>query len=214
MNYRTFHYIFLVLLFTATYLFGLADVKNKATTSYQEDAYNVYWYGKIAFSATDSTNNIWTKALWIGDSNLDVEDGVIQMWGNAASGIDVNAYLEGSGSVYDASFSSFVTDTKLDALGSATPVLTGLQRSFIGGSGTLADSTALNLSSDCEFLRLKFDGQAGNPATAVIYFVVTIPKKPASQYGGPIVVKTNRLNPTTATLPAYGKVGHLNSARD
>lgn len=192
-------------------VFGLADVKNKATTSYQEDEYNVYWYGAISFSADDSTNDIWTKALWIGDCDLVNNTGLIQVWGNAASGIDVNVHVEGSGSLYDASFFVDRIDTLLDAAGAAAP-----KKALLGLAAvtTSVNSPRIDKSARCEYLRLQFDGQAGNPSTAVIYFIVRIPKKANKEHGGATIHASNRLQSTVATQPAYGKTGSLNPARD
>ena len=203
--------VILLLVSAGQSAFALADVKNKATTSYQEDAYNVYWYGAISFSTSDSTNDIWTKAFWIGDNDLANRDGSIQVWGNAASGIDVNVYVEGSNSLYDASFVADRVDTLLDAVGSATPKLALLGKAAITTSGT---TPVTDKSTRTEFLRMQFDGQAGNPATAVIYFIITIPKKPSKDYGGPVINPTNRLQSTVTTLPAYAKTGALNPQRD
>lgn len=192
-------------------LFALADVKNKATTSYFEDDQQIVWYGKVAFSTGDSTNDIWTKALWIGDCDLTAQEGTLQIWGNAASGADVNVFIEGSNSLYDASFLAHRVDTVLDAVGSATVKITLVGSSYIA---TTKNTPVKDHATRCEYLRLQFDGQAGNPSTAVIYFTLRIPKRnDVKTTAGSAVYPGNRLQSTTATLPTYGKSGSLNQGR-
>lgn len=206
---------FILLLFASFAVFGLADVKNKATTSYIEDDHQIVWYGYVAFSTGDSTNDIWTKALWIGDCDLLNFEGSLQIWGNAVASADVNVFIEGSNTLYDAAFLVHRTDTLLDARGAAAPAITLVGKAYITGSSAATGATPdPDNATRCEYLRLQFDGQSGNRSTVIIYFCLRIPKRAKTVTAAAQATVINRIQSTTATLPTYGKLGQLNPARD
>lgn len=211
-----FTWILAILVMTLISALNAADTVNGDTTSYVEDDYNYYWYGKVTFAAGNATDDIWSHTFDVSDCELWEKKGTIQVWGNAASGIDVNVYVEGSNTLYDDAFEAFRTDLNLDAAGANAGKL-----AFIGGSdiftgdtvvvannGTDQEELAFDAASSCQYLRLQFDGQSGNPAGAVIYYSIKIPKRIVGRAS-----TGNKLAATTATLPTYGKRSTLTTGR-
>ena len=174
-------------------LFALAD-DDSSTVSTIEVPGGVIYYGTISFSTADSTNNIYTQAMektWLIPK-------VLQVYGNAASGIDVNLFLAGSNHLDLTYFAAGFTDPNLDALGSATPkmvaldqyygFITGLAadlpnvtRSALGAGDTTGSNWAVPYDDPAmkgRYIVLKADGQTGNPSTATITFYLYCEYKP------------------------------------
>lgn len=178
-------FIFLfVLLFTAFNSFA-ADVANDTVNVIEGDDY-VLFYGIVQYSATDSTDNITTRAIM--GSQLDWENSTLRMWGNAASGIDVNAFVLGGGDNDLTYMTNVYTQTAFDAAGAATPkVWYALKDTILTTRVTFIDPVAYE-----RYKVLKFDGQADNPATATITWYWFVPKKErAPKRGAYIIVDTD-----------------------
>ena len=154
-------------------LFALADVAND-TVFVTEGKNEVIFFGTVQFTATDSTNNITTKAI-SGDGYLDWENAHLRVWGNAASGIDINVFILGGATLDLTYMSSTYTQTAFDDEGTATP------SAWYAFKDTINDGPAIVWWSDPCYLErfkvLKFDGQAGNPQTADISWYLVVPKK-------------------------------------
>jgi len=166
-------FVSLVLVFTLqTSLFALADSAN-VTISVIEGTEYVTFYGTVAFSANDSTENITTQA--IEGRALDWQNAILRTYGNAASGIDVNVFIMGGASLDLTYMTSIYTHTVFDAIGDATAEM------WWAFKDTLAAYTAnpwfVDPVAEERYKVLKFDGQAGNPQTAIIYWFLQVPKK-------------------------------------
>ena len=111
--------VLLIMLFQSP-VFALADVANKSIDTIIEDDFQVTFMDSVHFTLTDSTNNLTTVA--IEDAGwLDWENATLRVYGNAASGIDVNVTLLGGGSLDLTYMGAEMTQTEFDAAGSATP---------------------------------------------------------------------------------------------
>lgn len=195
-----------VVIFFSSLTWG-ADTVNGDSASYVEDEYGYTWYGKVTFAAGNKENDIWSHAFDASDIDLLDNRATIQVWGNAVSNIDVNVFVEGSNTLWDTAFVAFRTDVGLDAAGAKSGKL-----AIIGGADIFAADTVVSggkntqeflahdAASHCQYLRLQFDGQTNNPAGAIIYFSVRLPKRIVGRTSR----ATNKLSATTATLPTYG----------
>lgn len=159
--------LFLVISIITTAWASLADVENK-TAEFIEAKDHVIFYGTVTFSETDSTNNLYTQAMYVGDCDFQTTYGALHIWYPAFSGApatqrDVHIFIEGyiypSATLRDATYfksTSATADPQLDLDLSADT------------AGALLDtlgviSGALDIALTSEWIRLRFDGQAGNP---------------------------------------------------
>lgn len=135
---------------------------------------SVIYYNTTGFSSTTLTDDLRTKAMYIGDRDRS-EPIMIEIYGNAAASIDVNAFAWGSLSVpasgdslSTGDFLVGTTNSDLDALGAATVLIDTLEV-----VGAVTDDHVDN----ADWIYLEFDGQSGNPATATITWRISVQKK-------------------------------------
>jgi len=167
--FRLFFISTLIVLFSVFSAFG-ADADNEGTYQVNVLPGGVLYTITVAYGATDSTDDLHTKAipLWYADPiNKPI---VVQAWGNAATNIDVNVDCEFSNELNDTQFIASVLD--FDALGAAAAVMHVFNPGGNAAFDSRTDSTALNL-----YMRFECDGQTANPQTAEIYFKVWVPAK-------------------------------------
>ena len=174
----------LVVALVSTVWAALADVANK-TASYEEYDDHVVFYGSVTFSATDSTNNLYTQAMYVGDCDFQTTYASIHIWYPAitvapATSRDVQVFFEGytypSGTARDGTYfksTSATVDPQLDLdLGADTA------GALFDTVGVNAGATDIALTS--EWIRLRFDGQAGNPGALggnTYYWAIKVFKK-------------------------------------
>ena len=164
--------------------FALADVENK-TASSVEAADHVIFYGNVTYSATDSTNNLYTQALYVGDCDFQTTRGSLHIWypafANApATARDVQVHLEGyiypSATARDATYFASISST-------VDPTLDLDLAADTAGAlfDTLGVHTgALDVALNSEWIRLRFDGMAGNPGSQggnSFYWSIKVSKK-------------------------------------
>ena len=152
-----------------------ADVPNKTVSVIEGNNY-VLFYGTIAFSATDSTDNLTTQA--VTSSWLDWENSTLRCNTNEASGIDVNLFVLGGGNKDLTYFSSLYTQTVFDDINTATRAWYALKDTLLDTSNAV--TWFVDPVAGDRYKVLKFDGQAGNPATAIVYWYWWLPKKPGA----------------------------------
>jgi hypothetical protein len=177
--------LLLVIAFMPAALFGtLADVKNKAV-SVRETTLDVQFYGTTSFSATDSTNNLYTQSMYIGDCNA--EHAFIR-----AYDVSCTAPITDSVDVY-VEFSDDNTTWKAGT--NASGKVLGLLRNAVMQADTLDRVTGVQDVSffTWKYMRLKFDGLAGNNKANKVYWAVQLWKKVA----GPVIPKAARYKDNT-----------------
>lgn len=130
----------------------LADVANKSVGIIEGDTYIVY-YGSTTFSATDSTSNLTTRAMYVGDSNESY--GTIRVWCTNGTGTeDVNGFLLYSNYTLDLTYFTGNTDAGLDQ------IQTTAKFDSVGCIKSGANDLFLN---GARWMVFKMDGQSGNP---------------------------------------------------
>jgi len=127
-----------------------ADATNQ-TVSYIEDDYTVLYYGTATFGAAGGTDNCYTQLMRIDFLDLTTYPATIQIWCTDVTGTeDVNGFIQFSNTVYDSTFKELGTDTGLDQIQTTVKF----------------DTVGVCLGVKCYgavYMRLKLDGQAGNP---------------------------------------------------
>lgn len=168
------HFLLLAMLFGLFVLtqnaFALADVANDTVSVIETDDSFIF-YGIVQFTATDSTNDITTQA--IQSEYCDWSNAVINIYGNAVSGADVNVYLRGGSSLDLTYIASVYTQTTLDAKGAAAPTTWFAFKDTVTASKVVFTDPVAGLP----YKVLEFDGQAGNKSTVDITWFLTVPKK-------------------------------------
>jgi hypothetical protein len=152
-----------------------ADTPNSGTASVSiKDGYVVYSF-TVAFSATDSVDNLTTKAFSLAFADRFNQPICVVAYGNAVAANDVNIALFTSNFTV---LTTFVTSTcLLDAVGSATGVqdlVGGVQDS--AGVAEWAGATGLYGIIQC-------DGQTGNTSGCEVYIKVFVPARPGLTQG-------------------------------
>ena len=175
--------ILLVISIITTAWATLADVENK-TASFVEHKEYVIFYGSVTFSVTDSTNNLYTQAMYIGDCDFQTTRGALHIWYPAFSGApatarDVHVFLEGyiypSATKRDATYFKSTSGTVDPQLDLDLAADTGA--ALFDTVGVV--SGALDIALTSEWMRLRFDGQAGNPGAQggnTYYWSLKVPK--------------------------------------
>ncbi len=137
--------------------FGLiaGDNYNQQTFVQESEKRLIY---RVSFTMTDSTGNYYSKRMYIGDAN--VNDGHIQIvQTNEAGTEDVDYTLQFS---YDGkTFTSSSADDELTQVGTST----------VSDTLGIVDGSNDNNFHNFPFMRLKADGQSGNPQTTVTVYV-------------------------------------------
>lgn len=197
-----FNFIFLLLallLLIATPLYSaVADDDSVAITATRTED-GVIFTCTFEYSTSDSTANLYSKAIDV--TWLTPEDGVLQVYGNAATGIDINLFMGGANSLDLTYFTFTLTDPNLDALGSATAKLVKLDQyyGFVDSLGNISRTvTSVNKATDTSasssdqyvvekypdpsfdsrYLVFKADGQTGNPSTATLTLILKLKFRP------------------------------------
>lgn len=188
------------ILMMATPALALDDHKNSGTVYVFEDDYQVTFYGVMAGTGMnpDSTTNWYTKGLYIGDCNTAHAfiGAITSEYAATAVTIDVNVYTEHASWMG----STEVWRPGLVAGGICLDQLTGdnatLQADTLdnwGPAGSTETAIHNRLFNACPYLRLKFDGQAGNAKQTKITWWIHLTKKvPGSKFLG-----TSRIKSTT-----------------
>lgn len=135
----------------------------------------VVYYNTTGFSSTTTTDDLRTKAMYVGDRDRS-QPIMIEIYGNAAASIDVNAFVWGSLSVPASGDSldtgDFLVGTTntadLDALGAATVLIDTVE---------VVTGVTDDHLDNAEWIYLELDGQTGNPATATITWRISVQKK-------------------------------------
>ncbi len=165
---RTLSFVLLCLL-SVGMLFA-ADRKNAAadSDSWREGPTFVVYEDTLMFADGEKTDNVYSQALWIADANL--EYGQISAWCSDGTGTeDVDIYVEYSAdpSAADSSFS-----------GSATAYLDQVQTTAKWDTLGIDPAT---LKQDrmrgALWVRIKADGQTGNPANTILHYSLFFHKK-------------------------------------
>ncbi|MCB1323526.1 MAG: hypothetical protein KDK34_24925 [Leptospiraceae bacterium] len=141
------------------------DNYNGTTSVYSEGHTYVVYKFTGTFTGADSTGNWYSKGMFIGDAND--SDGYVQVTlANSASGTeDVNGFIEYS---YDGvTWTAGATDANLDAISTTT----------INDTLGIAGGADQLLFHNSNLMRVKLDGQAGNPQTTWTVYV-TLKKDP------------------------------------
>jgi len=173
----------LLIAFVPAAVFGLADVKNKTVTR-RETGADVVFYGTFSYSATDSTSNLYSQAMFIGDCNY--YDAYIRAY--TLTGIttdDINVQIE---------FSDDCSTWK------AMEVASGKILDQLTGAVLQADTVNVQVGARSkayhtfQYCRIYFDGQTGNRSTAKVYWALRLRK---TDLGLLIVPLANRIKTTT-----------------
>lgn len=174
---------------------ALAPTYNKKVNVREGYDYVVYW-GNISFSTTDSTDNVYTQAMFVGDCDVITGRGTLQVFGKGVSGSDVDMFIEGSSTLYSSAFVSTRVDTILNLLGATTPRITYVGSAFITESTLAAAySPVADPAANCAWIRLKADGQTGNEsATEIFWYIILKKHSGAERRGYPRVANTVTTN--------------------
>lgn len=169
---RNIKYLILATLafFFMTDIVSAADSTNCSSINYIEGNTWVVYYGTMTFGeddATDSTDNSWSQAMYIGECNEDY--GGIQIYAtNGAGTEDANGILCYSNDP-DVDLTYFDAGT---TYGELDQIQTTVKWDTLGYDTGLNDKFKYS-----NWLVIKLDGQAGNPAGSVYNFFVYLQKK-------------------------------------
>jgi len=143
-----------------------ADTTNVAV-SFEENEFFIMYYGTAYFKSDAGTDNCITQ--WMALQGVDFENyvGTLQIYCEDITGTeDVNGYIEFSDTTEADRFKSLATDGDLDQI-QTTVVL---------------DTVGLAEGVRCwgaKYMRLKLDGQSGNPHSTPVTWYIFCPKKGA-----------------------------------
>lgn len=157
------------LLFTVVFLTLLSvnliagDTYDQTAVCYEDDKVVVF-SGTVTFTG-DGTGNWYTQALYIPDCRY--YHAYFTGWTNAESGDDVNIFVEYSNDRSIWKLSSQASGQIIDDLN--------------GGTVQADTIDVVAATQDCVFkgavwMRLKLDGQTGNPVTTEVTWIVTLTK--------------------------------------
>lgn len=154
--------ILFLVLFSFVSVFA-ADTTNVAVNK-EESPYHVMYYGPATMASDGGTDNCTTQWMRIDFLDLATNPGTIQIWtGDLVGTEDVNGYIEFSNSDTSSRFIALNTDPDLDAIATTVKI----------------DTVVVALGKRCygaKYMRLKFDGQTGNPHSTVVHWYVTFLK--------------------------------------
>lgn len=142
-----------------------ADTTNCAVSYYEGDTWIVY-YGTVTFGSAGGTDNAYSQAMSIADvSNVADQYAYIQIWFTDGVGTeDANGTVQFSNSTTATTFSG-TADANLDQ------IQVTVKTDTIGVVNGALDGLRGN-----RYMRLKLDGQTGNPNGAVCNYYIKIPK--------------------------------------
>lgn len=171
--YFLFTLVFYLLLSTFVYA---ADEANQTTTVIQDnDDFAEYKVVFLATDADDSTDNLTSKAMYVGFADNYNKPGTIHVeFTIAPSGTDVHIYVGGamdndlSAVSYDPLDTSL--DCDIDAIANRATML-GWRTSV----STLTESSILvSPAAYCDYIVLKRDGQTSNPSTVSCTVIIKV----------------------------------------
>jgi len=165
---KWFNVILVSLLIGCSQLFA-ADTTN-VVVNYLESDYSILYYGPAKMGKAGGTDNSITQYMNI--EGLDFTNGLghIQIWATDITGTeDYNGYIEFSNSTTGTTFQSLATDGDLDQM------TTTVKLDTVGYANGIKTHGA-------KYMRLKFDGQTGNPHSLVINWYIYL-VKPVSVVG-------------------------------
>lgn len=164
-----FNKIFSVLALIVVLMFALnatsvfaADTENATySKSYSETGSHIEYSFTMEYSATDSTDNLYTEAMYIAYFDPAGSDINVSLWTtdatiNVLPTIQACSDLEG-----DYFYTCSVAADTIEGTGQRTV-------------NTIIDASDTGLPA--LYLRIKLDGLAGNPATATVKGVIIVPK--------------------------------------
>lgn len=167
------------IMFNVDQALALADAANEATVVIEDNDLYAEYQIAFTFSTDDSTNNLTSKAMYIGFSDNYNNPGVIHVeFTVAPSGTDVHFYAGGAmdGDLSAVSYDPLDTslDCDIDAIANRCTTL-GWRTSV----STLTESSILiSPAAGCDYLVIKADGQAGNTSTVAATVTVKVWKMP------------------------------------
>jgi hypothetical protein len=156
-----------IILFVVLFCFGqafAADTTNCAV-SFDETDYSLMYYGTLVFGAAGGTDNTTTQ--WMRIDGLDFENylGNVQFKAVDITGTeDFNGYIEFCDNTTGADFGALATDADLDAMAITT----------------VTDTVGIALGTRTfghKYMRIKLDGQTGNPNELDVKWYIFLPKK-------------------------------------
>lgn len=152
-------------------LFAADHYGVNVSRKYTNDATLVY-YGSFTMT-TDSTANWYTDAMWIGGLNS-ADARVYVTCSNSASGTeDVNVF-PGFYNLMTENYPDSLNDTNFTFLAAFAGLDQVTQGAWKSDSLDIS-AGAETLYNMSDWMSLKFDGQAGHPDDATVYFQVVIP---------------------------------------
>jgi hypothetical protein len=166
---------------------ALADVANK-TVTYEDVGDAIIYTCTLAFSATDSTNDLTSQA--INTYGLDFDKATIQLIADGETGADRNIFVRGGMSTDLTYIVSYQTRTEwddysADATNSASLFDLGVFEEVDFTLLSTTNDSALHYVPDqavrCQYIVIEVDGQAGNTVysgTNSIIVKIRVPKKP------------------------------------
>lgn len=153
--------MFLVL-FCSVQIFA-ADVTNEAVNIEENKRFLMY-YGTATFGAAGGTDDVTTQWMLVDFVDWINSPGTLQVWATDISGTeDYNGYVEFSNTTVGANFFYLTTDSDLDQIGITVKwdtVGVALGKKIYG----------------VKYMRLRFDGQTGNPNSLVVNWYITFVK--------------------------------------
>jgi len=184
--------VLFALILSVSQVFALADAANETTVVKEDNKLFAEYQVTFTFSTDDSTNDLTSKAMYIGFSDFYTHPGVIHVeFTTAPSGTDVHIYAGGamdndlSAVSYDPLDTSL--DFDIDAIANRCTTL-GWRTSV----STLTESSILiSPAAGCDYLVLKADGQPGNTSTVALTAIVKVWKMPGLEQVKAQVVSTN-----------------------
>jgi len=150
-----------LLIFAALYYFTPKEVEaanssNNAVSFFEGEDFILY-YGTLAFSS-DSTANHFTKAMDISECNNEI-GGLQVVCSNVAGTEDVNVTLQ---------YSNYLSYFHPSVIDSIDNVNTTAKIDSVGDDPNFFKT---------RYMRLKADGQSGNPAATVLSYYILLDKK-------------------------------------
>lgn len=145
-------------------------------TNIDEGRTYVRYLGQIDMS-NDTTGNHYTQALFIGDANQ--ATGMLQaVCSNVPGTENVNVFLQ-------------LSNDRLNWIEIPTAIRTGLSTTVIYDTLNIINGVNRVEYKNSVWMRLKFDGQTGNPSTTITWSAY-LPKNPGAPPTGVAAVNNRR----------------------
>lgn len=152
----------LLMLFYCVSIFA-ADTTNTAV-NIEETEYFVMYYGTATFGVAGGTDDVTTQWMKVDFIDWINSLGTLQVWATDIAGTeDYNGFIEFSNTTVGANFFYLATDTDLDALAITVKW------------DTVGVAMAKKIYG-VKYMRLRFDGQTGNPNSLVVNWYITFVK--------------------------------------